>query len=504
MKNEGYKYIPAALGNDDTIEIGFILKPIDNTVKSLIFKKDNSGYRQSFKVMDRDVVINYKSRDYPLNKESFDFVINLDPFKKGSAINYYLNGWGLYSAGSAIESNLTGNWTHSGDIKLLGDSGGYQLKVRQVDYIDPLEVINWYNGSCDAGMALDAAPDPDNDHSDIIISKLAHIQANNNQIFAENAREDLKLLNVVQGFTPSQTRYWIKTVKNDRFNAGWAVPSNARRNIIKSCTLINALIVLLELKEKNWIHIFGMSNQSLTPVIAWLGRYVKLITSDSSSWQTGSQYRNYSRFNEDGKLNMAQFKTKGLKNNITWIPLQCSCPICSALGYKDILMNSDNKKIGSIIKFHNLIQLIKYSNIWSSKALSMTFEEYSKLVNKCFGEKIVLALDCIEHAIAYGVDSAAKEYGDLEWDDSDLSAYSINSIKELEESFNFEGSNIKHLIYYKCPSLVNKLNKVCTNEEIELLEKECKYYHPKIRYELQSAMDRQFKQKQTIINKLLN
>ena len=463
----GYVWIPAGLEKGlFYVRVGVRFKRSDRRFDPFKPFSMQHSWRsecvQLYDLPDRELHIDTSPQGH-LEAKNFDYFADLAPFSKDGAVNQACGEWVMCSAKYGLDKQVYERYTQVGGLKLLGDSGGYQLKVRKSDYIDPHKVIAWMNATCDAGLALDIPPAPEIDWGSLAaIQDLAPRQRDNNLIYADKAREDLYLLNIVQGSLPKHSRLWIDTVMHPRFK-GWGVSCNNLQDQF-SGALRSALILLKEYGEQDWIHFLGLSGPSMFPVMAWLGNHYK-ITSDSSSQISGIKYRNYMRLTSEGHMLSSLQVSNDPKvcdlPGLNGHALPCSCPVCTAVGYFDVFMD-DNTTLGQLILWHDFFVLRRYSHTWNTLALTLTKGEYRELVRSLFGNTTARAIDFIDHALDVGIDRASREFPDLVGRDWSKESFE----REIEVA---KGSNRELQYDYMTP---DKFAALSEDEKAEWRQKE--------------------------------
>ena len=336
---------------------------------------------------------------------------SIGPFEIGSRLNPHLD-WVMASAHYLHPSD--GNYAKACGLRMLADSGGAQIKLRTATYVDPEHVIESFNACADYGMALDIAPRPDIDNSNkSVLTILARLQKKNNELFAARRRPDLGLLNVAHGTMPDDFRLWIDIVKDPVNFQGWAIGRDAEISNV----LMGAAILYREygLKDANqWLHLFGVSGPVQIPAMAWLGKYIPLLTSDSSSYLEGCRRRTYF-LNNGGKIQSiplgtgihCNFENSGYSRESM---LPCSCEFCSEMKYFGAFASPGFDSSFPMIIAHNLVVIKQVAAQWNTLAQKMELSDYVKLVKSKMGAKSANLIQYLDCCINDGPEYANKQF----------------------------------------------------------------------------------------------
>ena len=310
-----------------------------------------------------------------------------------------------------------GNTAHPAGLKMIADSGGAQMKFRTADYVDPEHVIHAYNCGADFGMALDLPPRPNVDgRNKVALQILAEIQRKNNQIFKAKRRPDLGLLNVVHGIQADDYRLWADIVNDPEHFQGWAIGLDDLENNV--CIFRGAAVLYREygLKENpsQWLHLFGVSGPKTIPVMAWLGRYIPILTSDSSSYLEGCRRRTY--FLNDGGNIVSQstgegktmsFEESGFSHSSL---LPCCCEFCSLIRYFGVHSSREFQTSFPALYGHNLIVLREVASQWNTLASTLELKDYVELVRKRIGSRSAVLVQYVDACLNQGPEYADKHF----------------------------------------------------------------------------------------------
>lgn len=348
----------------------------------------------------------------------------------------------LISAHNGMEVDLsTREFLSGGNYKVIGDSGGSQLKHGTKPYVDPAKVIEWLNGVADLGCALDAPPRPVDQNDKKVMKALCDIQLMNNKVYFDNWNGNLKLLNAVHGFTVSQVREWAKAVDDERFY-GWCAGQDSVTSFLAG--LRTTLVAMKEFPKKHY-HTFGLGGASTRiPIAAWLGRYADSFTSDSTTHMASLRWRVYFYLDPkgdiekirvgNGRRQISQSKSGEVLSDsgpprisMDFRPLPCSCPICHRVKYPRFFSLPAGSGAATALNVHNMWVTGTHANTWSRLAdSSKSVEEYldaiamSKSVSvsdsKMFDMRVIIGY--IEAAMSQGIEIADRRYQSLTGDDA--------------------------------------------------------------------------------------
>jgi len=259
---------------------------------------------------------------------------------------------------------------------VLADSGGFQLFSGVKEFIDPLDIVTWYNDNVDWGMVLDVPP---------IVNDLkyklrsAEIQARNNEIMLKNKCDNLELVNVVQGHTFEERIKFLDIVDNPDINR-LAFPGY-RGSIVSG--VADVLRLLTHKRKFKHYHVLGVYNPTkLLPIIkaANITGNKALVTSDASTAIQGAANKVY--HHQQGIYEPAKgliIGNKGLIPSVNAI-LPCSCPVCSVIKYINVLGFLDTQLISNFLALHNIYELGRYTSMMDELARTVDDKEYYSVV----------------------------------------------------------------------------------------------------------------------------
>jgi len=276
----------------------------------------------------------------------------------------------------------------------IGDSGGFQKATMQnnpayqdtLKKLTPERVTQWQEDNCDIGLILDKPPywkpkgatkvnwttsDP-RKFQDALDFTCHSAEVAVNQYDPKK----MKLFGVLQGRNYNDLIKWHDQISKYEFD-GWALAPKPTTDVM-AVAMYAAFAI--EMGFKVPLHFLAISGLNTIALIIYLLRkdehgeqyFPYGITSDSSSYNTGSIYRRYmvpSDYNmylilgrNQDEFNAAGEKTKEANPNSSTIEiLPCSCPICSHT--TPDLMRTSNNLAGISLSLHNLSMYNSFINI---------------------------------------------------------------------------------------------------------------------------------------------
>lgn len=230
-------------------------------------------------------------------------------FKNGKAIRLYdkemdislRHDWFLAPAGhlyKKLDYRDKIGIPHGSDVKLLGDSGGFQIATGAIEWKPGLkdQIFRWLEENSTYAVNLDIPPKIKFDGK---YEECLTISKENFQYFYENQTGKTKFLNVLQGESVEKYQYWYDNVKSFEFN-GWCLGGcgvNLNQFMIAIATFIDNKE---HLKENNEIvHILGTSKIIDFFILSQFQHSLNQIdcniqvTTDSSSPNNGSRFGTY-------------------------------------------------------------------------------------------------------------------------------------------------------------------------------------------------------------------
>ena len=184
--------------------------------------------------------------------------------------------------------------------KLICDSGGFQIASSRLiikDDADRLKILRWIEKHGDLGMTLDVPTGPvltDPDYRFRTTRDCLHETLDNLEFFRKHRKDgQVKLLNVLQGNTLSETDAWYDAVKAYDFE-GWAFAGKLRHNMFALCRRIIKMSHESQIQDKAWIHVLGTNELDVAVLLTALQRAINEHVNDKLriSFDTSSAFRN--------------------------------------------------------------------------------------------------------------------------------------------------------------------------------------------------------------------
>jgi len=425
-----YKWIPAGV-TDDWLTNGWCYITYGRTgVESMVAEYDEQARLSCVKLPDRVLRMTwYQDHQRPL-AETFDECFRANIYDPGSFAETFLSHILLSYPMAGLHSGLYNtNFAHGTSYTLMGDSGGNQLKVGTIDYIDPYAAIDWYNRmGLHEGTALDLPPKPTDQKYDNVLNACAEVQKRNNDVFADYARDGLQLMNVVHGFTIEQVREWASIVEHDRFRGGWGIGSDHHGSDMAN---FRSVMTMVQDRAPERIHRFAVGGSGIkVPAMAWAGRYVPLLTSDSTNFLDSMKWRCYFHVDARGRIQRPNVgsedrdhsKRKGKrhykrdKEMISMAPLPCSCPVCARVGYPDVFGLPAKYGSATLLAYHNIFTLSKLVDVWDRAARNAeSVDDYIDFVLR-FQKRdrqdndLISTIRYVDFAKHHGVEEADRKF----------------------------------------------------------------------------------------------
>lgn len=294
-------------------------------------------------------------------------------------------------------------------VEYISDSGGFQIAMGKIQYIDPTQLVAWYNKNVDVGIALDI---PTSCYSDDLLLDTARLQKRCSNVMFKQARPDLHMMNVIHGGTTKQFMKYHKAVYDPRFRE-LCIAGTYHGGTLD---MIKDLMHVIQHTDYDRYHILGVYNTAITPLLARVAAVTgKRITSDASTALQAAMRRGY-HFQSELQVPYTRLSL-GYNSRCSYPStnkhLPCSCPVCRALKYSDILgfLSGASSLINYLIMFHNIYDTVNYTTMMSKFAEELEPDQYKDLVakqlmNHPLKKQAAEALDYIEERITDGPRSA--------------------------------------------------------------------------------------------------
>lgn len=379
------------------------------------------------KCPDRELVIvsnaNHVHAFRPM-QGTFDQAVCLSPFYEPSAAdlayNYIMVNYTEYIGKEGTASKIRKNGRpKDSQLKIISDSGGFQVWREDIDYIDPHKLVNWCNENVDLAMIFDI---PTSASGVKHFERLAKIQAKNTEIMVRNKRADLELFNVFHGHTKQEVQTFRKITERDDINR-LAIGGGYWGTVLGSISRWYG--ILTEGRKYEHYHILGVQNVLQTlPIMRMVAKgAAPLITSDSTTHIQNAVSKNFyfhPHMSEPPKyLNFGYRGTAGGYKPSPLMTLPCNCQVCSALKYKDVMAALSGHPIDTMMLYHNLYATQRYLRSMYQHVQDADTKELKDLVRFQFASKktrrkgvedMLQAFDFIDAVAKDGLDDARKQF----------------------------------------------------------------------------------------------
>ncbi len=411
-----YRYVPASLTAFKFAGMGLYVKYGNTGVNSIEVKDRRSGHLW-LKTPDRELLFvsnTYQQAPFYPSQGTFDEFLNLSPF------------WENHSGDFGLDFLMTNYTDHIGkarsldnrekhgnnDIAIISDSGGFQLFTGQMKFIDPLDVIRWYNKNVDIGLVLDIPPSTADHH---LLMKVAQIQKRNTAIMMDNKVEGVELMNIFHGLDYDEKNQFREVVERDDIRR-IALGGTYFKNVMSS--VADLLQIITTGRKYDQYHLLGVTNpvQLFALMRIAANKLAPLVTSDSNTYYRQAINKGYLRV--DTVLSNIAYENIGLKTKKPNIHnmLPCACPVCSRVRYFDIFSILNGLVIDSALAFHNFYKFNQYLMAMedychkSINELKEVFEgQFGKRAKNLIDEGIK-TLKFVDLVKEVGFRAAAKEY----------------------------------------------------------------------------------------------
>lgn len=234
--------------------------------------------------------------DLPFKAQDLNF---LDPNNKFFHYPYALYSAGQSNTATAPAIDMVSQRDRSATL-VLGDSGGYQVSTKKGYFSQALVLRNmrWMEAIADYSMVLDfptggIGPGNMTDHVTRLnlngeLSKLAQANGlgldynacleqtklNNDDFVANHAPGATAFLNVLQGRSEKESKYWYEAVKHYPF-AGWSFAGHHQNRF----SLM--LARMIDMRDDNllasiqWVHVLGVSTLPIGILLTTVQRTIR-------------------------------------------------------------------------------------------------------------------------------------------------------------------------------------------------------------------------------------
>lgn len=412
-----FRFVPAAYYASNAAGLGLYVRYKKSSTKEVVVRSRDAKHIW-FDTPDRELLLVRMTHSHPIypSEGTFDEFVNLNFYQEGSArdlgFDYYMTNYIDYM-GKESGSPRNRRVREPGSMTIISDSGGFQFLTGKLDYLDPLQLVAWYNENADVGIVLDMPI-----ASQIIDPKLskalAQLQGRNTAMMLGAAVPGLEFMNVVHGANSEAKLKYHEHVVDSRIRR-LAIGGSYFETVLSS--VASALVLHRGLgAHYQHYHFLGVTN--LFQVIAYLRmahlKLLPFITSDSSTYyQKGAskEYLIQTRMTSNiSHLNIGQ------RDNVTTSRslLPCSCPLCSRVKYTDVLSNFGGSAVSSATAFHNAYRYNEYLKAMAD-VIDMPLPKLAKLLERQLGKRPAMqegikTLQFIDTVAESGLDKALAKY----------------------------------------------------------------------------------------------
>jgi queuine/archaeosine tRNA-ribosyltransferase len=332
--------------------------------------------------------------------------------------NYDLTWWGnnslfntpgiLLSHGKHKDANVRQGMKIPLEYTIIGDSGGFQImsyraKGKELK-IDPLEVLKWQEANCNIGMTLDISPfnlQPIPGGKSVAtrpvfvgdeeFKKRIDQTCRNNEIFEANRTPNkMKIYNVIHYGTDNvkQMTGWLDAMNTFKFD-GYAAAIKPPNDPVRLAVNVG---LLYDRGVRENVHVLGISGFKVLPVLAYLGKFIKNLSTDSFSYGIFAIVREmislsgpFLSYRPAQRVHTQKF---------------CSCPVCSRVEVDD-LYRTDVPGY-SIMALHNLWKYLEFTQYLET--LVQDPEAWRVYISK--KPNVKKAIDFIDNTVQYGWEDA--------------------------------------------------------------------------------------------------
>jgi hypothetical protein len=302
------------------------------------------------------------------------------------------------------------------DVNLIFDSGGFEILSCRAKgktcKIQALDVLRWHEENANIGLTLDLSPvnlQPTGEGGKSVATNprpISHEEflnrmeetCRNNDIFQDNrgqSKHDLKIYNVIHSGMGKvrSIEEWFERVKNFKFE-GWALAPKPSHDAFK--VAVDSMFLYDRGIREN-LHVLGVSGFKVLPVLMYLEKFIKNVSTDSFSYGVNTIVRKM----------MSPYMDifyKPAEKSYSKIP--CKCPVCSNIQCVDDLYRTD--VVGySLIGLHNHWTYVNYAKYL--EALVTCEESFKAFIKK--HEYLEKAINFMDYSAEHGWDESVMKYG---------------------------------------------------------------------------------------------
>lgn len=418
LETRGYHFVPAAMEYYTHGGLAAYVRYKRYQDKPILIRH-RSANRLLVECPDRDILLlkdQHHEWPYKPTPGVWDEYVPFSVFPSGSPVDadvgFFMLNYTDYINSKTSPMLRNGRARLPHEPYVISDSGGFQLMMGRLEWIDPLEAVKWYNKNVDLAMVLDIPTGGVWDKKDFLT--VAKAQAHNTDIMMRNKVDSLELINIFHGHDMEWIREFRAVVERpdvDRLAVGGAYFGTLM------ATLSNVFSVICETSSYKHHHVLGVWNLlQLIPIMRFASKgIVPLVTSDASTAVQNANAKQYAYFPAiDEKWQLRKIglgsPTTHANHNLT---LPCHCPVCSTLKYTDVLSVLPGGLVTHTLVFHNVYQMNNYIKSMYPLIAELSVKEITDLMMAQLGNRRGVhearwGLQFADAIAAHGLESARK------------------------------------------------------------------------------------------------
>ena len=261
-------------------------------------------------------------------KDQFDDFLYIDPWMEDESADML----GLkYYMGNFIGDSRT----MQSKVRSIWDSGGLQIFKGRVDFIDPRKLGNAFKkANVYAGVTLDfLVPKVSNNYLKAV--RLAStMQKRNTFLVGKHAGPNVKLLNVIHGYSEDARKIWLSNSLTGKYDQAWCLADLSRVLAVADRTkLIIQDICNLKAEvgdpKKLWLHLLGIALHRFITILIPLSTVVGRITADATTAIAAARHGLIILPPISGSFSFSIGRISGYQSML----IPCNCPICAFVGH---------------------------------------------------------------------------------------------------------------------------------------------------------------------------
>lgn len=221
-------------------------------------------------------------------------------------------------------------------VKLVSDSGGFQMHSGASDFIDPIELAQYYNETVDFGVGLDIPVFNNTELQD----RMVEIMIKNNHIIKKHLLPEVSLYDVSHGATLAERQKFLNRVlkekpSSDRLAVGGIAQNNRNGGaLVTAVTGVMNLMYVLDRTKGRYtsFHILGTTAPFYLVLYEVLVSLLDVhLTADSTSYILSPTNNIYMYADTDPES--IRFSSLQLPKDEMSFDLNCTCPACYLTKY---------------------------------------------------------------------------------------------------------------------------------------------------------------------------